>query len=204
MAPSSGLVPKRFNHFWLMSWLLHIKHTLTWLKCFRVTICITMIIISWVFDMCISCLILLMNPTPSCNGASCCFLLFGGKHSPYLSFQGQDWVLEFSEGYTWITSNAFHWEQVHLNIPTTHHFYPSLPGLLLLHSDVEFATHQACDVDNIHLVGPGNLIPRGGNSNWVVGSQTMGPKKTLKNFERILHSCCLEGCAFSLKLDFLC
>jgi hypothetical protein len=59
-------------------------------------------------------------------------LHFGGKGSPYNACQGQLQILELAKNPPFISSSAFRWGKVVLNIATMDRWDPSLPRVLLL------------------------------------------------------------------------
>jgi hypothetical protein len=81
-----------------------------------------------------------------------CALHFGGRPSPYLACQGQRWILEFCKSDCNDPHNHWQWETVHLNLPGSFGYDPSLPRVLLLRKDGELATREANYVNDIHPV----------------------------------------------------
>lgn len=77
-------------------------------------------------------------------------LPFGGRCCPFIAYQGQLRILELGEGDRHGGSNPFQWDRVHLNLPTSPDWDPSLPRVMKLRKDGELATTQAPYVDDIH------------------------------------------------------
>ena len=84
-----------------------------------------------------------------------CVLPFGGKCSPYHGCQGESRILELARGEPFDPNSRFQWKKVHLNLPTTKTWDPSLPRVLLLREDGELATQEVDYVDDIHPVSRG-------------------------------------------------
>jgi hypothetical protein len=61
--------------------------------------------------------------------------------------------LEIDEGDRHDESNPFQWDRVHLNLPTSLGYDPSLTRVMRLRKDGELATVQATYVDDCHAVG---------------------------------------------------
>ena len=88
-------------------------------------------------------------------------LHFGGKCSPYLASQAQGRILEGCMGNRHDLANRWQWDRVHLNLPCSHAYDPSLPRVLLLRKDGELATRLTRYVDDIHPVGRDAPDPHG-------------------------------------------
>jgi hypothetical protein len=79
-------------------------------------------------------------------------LHFGGRCSPYIAGVGQLRILELCKGHPKDPKLRFGWERVHLNLPTSTAWDPSLPRVLLLRKDQEMASQEVNYVDDIHPV----------------------------------------------------
>jgi hypothetical protein len=79
-----------------------------------------------------------------------CALHFGGRPSPYLACQSQRIILELCKGDRHDDNNLWQWETVHLNLPGSIDYDPSMPRVILLRKDGELATREANYVDDIH------------------------------------------------------
>ena len=80
-------------------------------------------------------------------------LHFGGRSSPYLACQAQSRILEACMGDRNDPSNTWQWYRVHLNLPCSEGYDPSVGRVLKLRKDGKLATRQATFVDDIHPTG---------------------------------------------------
>ena len=80
-------------------------------------------------------------------------LHFGGKSSPYLACQGESRILEACKGDRRDPANHWQWDRVHLNLPCSEAYDPSLPRVILIRKDGKVATREATFVDDIHPTG---------------------------------------------------
>ena len=87
-----------------------------------------------------------------------CVYPFGNCESPYLSCQGQTRVLHLVMRPPKDLTSAFQWKRVHLNLPFSVNYDPSLPRVILLRKDNEMATRQATFVDDIRVSGRGKSL----------------------------------------------
>lgn len=85
-----------------------------------------------------------------------CVLPFGNRDSPYQACQGQARILELCLGDNTDPNNPFRWAKVHLNLPTTIDYDPSMPRVMQLQENGELATQEACYVDDDHVMGRGH------------------------------------------------
>ncbi len=79
-------------------------------------------------------------------------LHFDGCPSPYLTCQGQHLILEICKGDGHDPNNHWQWETVHLNLPWSQLYDPSMPRVVLVWKDGELATQEVNYVDDIHPV----------------------------------------------------
>ena len=80
-------------------------------------------------------------------------LHFGGRSSPWIACQAQSRLLEACMGDRHNPSNAWQWDRVHLNLPSSEGYDPSLGRVLKLRQDGKLATRQATFMDDIHPTG---------------------------------------------------
>ena len=80
-------------------------------------------------------------------------LHFGGKGSPFYSYQGQIILLDICKGYRTDFRNPFHWKRVYCNFPASITYDASMPRLMKLWEDEELACGEIAFVDDIHVSG---------------------------------------------------
>jgi len=87
-------------------------------------------------------------------------LVFGCSSSPYQAGQGQSRILDICKGDRHDDSNPWQWDRVHLNLPFSRNYDPSLPRILLIRKDGELATREATYVDDIRIGARGMVRGR--------------------------------------------
>ena len=82
-------------------------------------------------------------------------LKFDNKVSGYIACQGQSRINELVMRPPDDCASDFQWARVHLNLPSSKGYDPSVPRVILLRKDNEMATRQTTYVDNIRIAGRG-------------------------------------------------